>query len=198
MQHRYQNKKRMQGFSLIELMVSLTVFAIVMVVSTGTLITLIDANAKAQALSSAMTNISFALDSMTREMRMGYHYSCKNTDESTTEALGSINTTTNCTSGGNFIAFTRERDDVRMGYRLVGNVLEQKIGGGNWVPLVASDVIIDTFKLVVKNTNTYNGTGDENQPTIDLILDGYVNNGLETNTDFNIQTHIVQRRLDIL
>ena len=39
-----------KGFTLIELMVSLTVFSIVMVVSIGTLLIMIDSNAKAQAL----------------------------------------------------------------------------------------------------------------------------------------------------
>ena len=195
---KFHTYKKEEGFSLIELMVSLTLFAIVMVVSTGTLITLIDANAKAQALNSAMTNLSFALDSITREIRMGYHYSCKDTDNSTNEALGATTTTTDCSSisnpSGNFIAFTRERDNVRMGFRLKGGVLQQKTAGGNWMPLVADDVFIQNFELVVKNTDTYNGTGgsDTEQPSID------VNNGLETDTDFNIQTHIVQRRLDIL
>lgn len=202
MYKKFHTYKKGGGFSLIELMVSLSVFAIVMVVSTGTLITLIDANAKAQALNSAMTNLSFALDSITREIRMGYHYSCKDTDNSPGEALGAITTTTDCSSisnpSGDFIAFTRERDNVRMGFRLNGHVLEQKIAGGTWMPLVADDVFIQTFELVVKNTDTYNGTSDTKQPEIDLTLKGYVNNGLETDTDFNIQTHVVQRRLDIL
>ena len=192
--------KKEGGFSLIELMVSLSVFAIVMVVSTGTLITLIDANAKAQALNSAMTNLSFALDSITREVRMGYKYYCY-TPTGTLHSGDDLpnSDTKDCAGGGNAIAFNRERDVKHMGYRLNGTMIEQKIEGEtNWMPLTADDVVIETFELVVKNTDTYNGTGDENQPTIDLTLKGYVNNGLETDTDFNIQTHIVQRRLDIL
>ena len=195
---RQQNNRRTEGFSLIELMVSLSVFAIVMVVSTGTLIVLVDANAKAQALSSAMTNLSFALDSMTRELRMGYQYNCF----SSSQPFPSSGTSHDCTGGSDAIAFTRTRDGVHMGYRLNGQVLEEKIASGNWVPLTANEVTIDTFELVVKNTDTYNATinttGDANQPTIDLKIKGHVNNGAQANTDFNIQTFIVQRRLDIL
>jgi prepilin-type N-terminal cleavage/methylation domain-containing protein len=197
MQHQNQFIKRIQGFSLIELMVSLSVFAIVMVVSTGTLITLINANAKAQALNSAMTNLSFALDSMTREIRMGYKYNCRTSTGAIEETLPSETSTSNCT-GGSLIAFKRERDDVHMGYRLREGVLEQKVESGNWVPLTAKDVVIDTFLLNVQYTESYNATGDENQPMANILLKGHVNNGLDTDTDFNIQTHIVQRRLDIL
>lgn len=197
MQQRYQIKKRIQGFSLIELMVSLSVFAIVMVVSTGTLITLINANAKAQALNSAMTNLSFALDSMTREVRMGYKYYCYTSAGGTNDALPNASGTRDCTNE-DAIAFKRERDDVHMGYRLQQGALEQKIDSGNWVPLTAKDVVIDTFLLTVDYTSSFNATGERNQPMINMILKGHVNNGLDTDTDFNIQTHIVQRRLDVL
>ncbi|QQR64533.1 prepilin-type N-terminal cleavage/methylation domain-containing protein [Candidatus Kaiserbacteria bacterium] len=202
MYHRFHihhiNKER-GGFSLIELMVSLSVFAIVMVVSTGTLITLIDANAKAQALNTAMTNLSFGLDSMTREMRMGYSYNCFTSDSSAIQPFPAP-ASNDCTGGKDAIAFYRERDGKRIGYRLQwGTILQQKIEGDPWKNLLANDVIISTFKLVVKNTDPYSGGGNNTkQPTIDFILKGYVNNGLDTDTDFNIQTHIVQRRLDIL
>ncbi len=190
-----KNKKVSAGFTLIELMVSLTVFAIVMVVSTSTLLTMVNANAKAQALYSATSNLSFALDSMTREMRMGYHYFCKNTDGSDEETVGSTNSASDCASG-NFIAFTRERDDVRMGYRLVGGKIQQKISG-SWSDITADDVVIDTFLLEVDETDVEDD-GNIKQPSANITIKGYVNNGLDTNTDFHIQTHVVQRRLDLL
>ncbi len=193
-QHRLQRVSA--GFTLIELMVSLTIFAIVMVISTSTLLTMVNANAKAQALYSAASNLSFALDSMTREIRTGYHYYCKNTDESDEETVGNNNSTNDCASG-NFIAFTRERDDVRMGYRLVGGQIQQKING-SWINITADDVHISTFSLIVENTDVEDPDNDISQPSTDIIIKGYINNGLDTNTDFHIQTHIVQRRLDLL
>ena len=82
-----EHSVRARGFTLVELMVSLTIFSIVMMVSTGTLLVLIDVNAKAQALYSATSNLSFALDSMTREMRTGYHYYCDDSNGQTGEEL---------------------------------------------------------------------------------------------------------------
>lgn len=201
-----QIKKQCQesrGFSLIELMVSLSVFAIIMVASVGTLLTMVDANAKAQALYTATTNLSFALDSITREIRMGYNYYCSDN----LSDLPADNSTKNCDGtdstpiDGNSIAFHRERDDVRMGYRLNSNdEIEQNVGSG-WEAITSHDEIrITSFKLVVQNSEPYYssmGGGDDNQPVVDMQVVGYVRNGLETDTDFNIQSHIVQRRLDL-
>jgi prepilin-type N-terminal cleavage/methylation domain-containing protein len=185
------------GFTLIELMVSLSIFSIVMVISVGTLLIMIDINAKAQAVYSASTNLSFALDSMTREIRTGDHYYCA----SLGATLPVIDTTNDCV-GGHGIAFIRGRDDWQIGYRLNGSRIEQKVnnpfGAGDidWVEITADDVVIQEFELTVENTDTNDATGDTEQPTVDVLVKGYVNNGLDTNTDFNIQTHVVQRLLD--
>ena len=187
------------GFSLIELMVSLTIFAIVMVISTTTLLTMIDANARTHTLYSSMSNLSFALDSMTREIRTGYHYYCYTSTASPegTDALPQANSTQNCTRG-NSIAFMRERDDIHTGFRLAEGVLQQKMDG-RWIPLTADDVVISTFDLTVANTEPYSdGNNESQQPYVDIVLKGYVNNGVDVGTDFSIQTHIVQRRLDLL
>jgi prepilin-type N-terminal cleavage/methylation domain-containing protein len=68
--------KQNQGFSLIEMIVSLGIFAIVMTTAVGSLLVVISTNQQIQSEQSVMTNLSFALDSMTREMRMGYAYFC--------------------------------------------------------------------------------------------------------------------------
>ena len=62
--------------------------------------------------------------------------------------------------------------------------------------MTSDKVVIDRFEFVVKNTDEL--PGNKKQPTIDVVVSGYVDNGLETTTDFNLQTHIVARRLDIL
>jgi len=191
-----------RGFSLVELMVSLTIFSIVMTVSTGTLLVLIDMNAKAQALYSATTNLSFALDSMTRQVRTGYRYYCDMSSQSSSEALPNLNVTDDCDEG-NFLKFVREEDGVRMGYRLntASRSIEQKEESGNWVSITADDVVIDTFEVTVKHPATLTGgSGPDRllQPTVEIIVKGHVNNGLDTDTDFNIQSRILQRRLDII
>jgi len=64
------------GFTLIEMIVSLGLFSIVITISVGALLVLIATNEQLQAEQSVMTNLSFALDSMTREIRTGTNYYC--------------------------------------------------------------------------------------------------------------------------
>lgn len=185
-----------KGFTLVELMVSLAIFSIVMLISVGTLFTLIDANAKAQALHVATTNLSFALDAMTRDMRTGHDYYCFSQPTDPALSTGDVQ---NCISGGDSLSFIRDWDSKRVWYRLHTDTdfsrIEQKVGSRNWEVMTSDTVWITNLSFVVRNSD---GLPDNDQPTIDVIIQGYVNNGLETNTDFNIQTHIVSRRLDIL
>jgi prepilin-type N-terminal cleavage/methylation domain-containing protein len=66
------------GFTLIEMIVSLALFSVVVTTSVGALLALISTNQQLQVEQSIMTNLSFALDSMTREIRTGTAYFCEN------------------------------------------------------------------------------------------------------------------------
>lgn len=178
-------------------MVSLTLFSIVMTTSVGSLLSLIDANAKAQALYSAMTNLSFALDSIGRNIRTGYSYYCSNSLPNT----GSLPTTNlDCPSGQSGIAFTREKDGVRVGYRYAQvsgkGFIEAKEGNGNWVKLTSDDVVIEKFELKLTGSDGLYDHNDIVQPRVLIEIKGYVNNGLDTNTKFALQTHVTQRILN--
>lgn len=66
------NKKR--GFTLVELMVAVSIFAIVMVISMGAILTVVDGNKKNQTMQVAINNLNFAVESMTRSIKTGYGY----------------------------------------------------------------------------------------------------------------------------
>ncbi len=199
-----QSQKRISknaGFTLVELMVSIAIFAIVMTISTGTLLVLIDLNAKAQALYAATSNISFALDSMSREIRTGYRYYCSDAVLGS-GALPAADTDggDECSTGnGKSIVFTRERDNVRVGYKLDAGRIERKEASNDWMPITAEEVTISAFDITMVDSQTYDySDSDVEQPKVDLRISGYINNGLDTDTDFNIQTRMVGRRLDII
>lgn len=65
-----------RGFTLVEMIVSLALFSIVITISVGALLVLIGTNEQLQGEQTVMTNLSFALDSMTREIRTGTEYFC--------------------------------------------------------------------------------------------------------------------------
>ena len=56
------------------MLVSIALFAIVMVVCVGALLSLVGANKKAQALESVMNNLNISLDDMARSIREGTNY----------------------------------------------------------------------------------------------------------------------------
>jgi prepilin-type N-terminal cleavage/methylation domain-containing protein len=63
-----------RGYTLIELIVSVGIFALVMTLVSGAYLIMIAANRQAQALTNGMNNLSFALETMTREIRTGGNY----------------------------------------------------------------------------------------------------------------------------
>lgn len=201
----------LMGFSLIELMVALTIFSIVMTISLGTLLTLIDANNKAQALSSAMTNLSFALDSISRSLRTGSEFYCSmsgNISDSDSQMnnlhSNPYNGTHDC-SGGEAIVFTPGLDSsLRTAYRLDNNQIEQWVDANSgdpdgWVPITSNTppgaVTVNALSFSVSGTDAVSD-GDEVQPKITISIDGEVDSGLTNTTSFSIQTTVTQRILN--
>lgn len=66
-----------RAFTLVEMIVSLAVFSIVAVVALGALVKIVSANRKAQTLQTSITNLNFALETMSRELRTGHWYFCE-------------------------------------------------------------------------------------------------------------------------
>jgi len=67
-----------RGFTLLEMIVSVGLFAIVMMVATGAYFTLIALDRQARATNEVVNNLSFAVDTMTRGIRTGTNYKCIN------------------------------------------------------------------------------------------------------------------------
>lgn len=189
----HKKNKHHKGFTLVEMIVSLGLFSVVMVMGVGSLLTMIDSNAKIQALQTSTSNLSYAIDIMTRELRTGYYYRCSTT---LSASPPSSLQPSDCVNGGIEVFFKRERDGKMYGYRLSDNILQQ-YDGTNWSNLTSKEgVIIDALSLVVKNTDTHSKNGDTNQPYIDIFISGFIRNGLEHDTRFSVQTRAVQHRFD--
>lgn len=111
--------KNRRGFTLIEIIVSLGIFSVVAVVALGALVKIITANKKAQTIQAAVTNINFAIDSMSREIRMGRNHYCGSDVSSFSEAVlnQEYTTATKCPDGlsnenpGTALAFISTRVD---------------------------------------------------------------------------------------
>lgn len=166
-----------------------------MVLSTGALLTLIDANAKVQANYTHFTNLSFVIDSISRNVRTGNTFFCSNTITYTPEKGDTKKQ--KCTTGGKYLEFTRERLSDRVAYRLKDGAIEQYVSKGvnmntGWQPLTTSEMQISNLNFIVNDTTP----GNNSQPEISILVQGTMNNGLDVPTAFTLQTRVTQRLLD--
>src|SRR3989344_4535090 len=67
---------RSKGYTLVELIVAVGLFAIVMMIASGAYLIMISANRTAQGITTGINNLSYALESMTRNIRTGTGYEC--------------------------------------------------------------------------------------------------------------------------
>jgi prepilin-type N-terminal cleavage/methylation domain-containing protein len=177
------------GFTLVEMIVAVGLFSVVMVVSITTLLSLIDANRKAQALQSVMNNLNIALDGMVRSIREGSNYRCGGAnpgDPDCAETPGTIlYFKPNCP--GSCPDWIYDFHDGRLWRSVDGTV-------GGEMPLTAPEVTIDSVSMYVIGATR----GDSVQPKVVIIVRGsagYMRAKIRTN--FHIQSTAVQRVLDI-
>jgi prepilin-type N-terminal cleavage/methylation domain-containing protein len=192
---RISNNKK--GFSLIEMLVAVALFSSVMLIAVGALLSLIDANRKAQALNSVMNNLNFALENMSRNIRVGTNYHC----EVSSGTPFNVNTPTDCVNGGELLAFEsssgdRNDDNDQVVYRINGTTLEKSENAGaagTFVSITAPEVSIDNFSFYVYGTSST----DDFQPRVTIVLQGSAGISAKIRTEFNLQTMVSQRVLDI-
>lgn len=191
-----RTKNTISGFSLIEVLVALSIFTVVMIISVGSLMVLISANSRAQNSQAAITNVSYMLDSMTREIRTGTDYYCG----SATTLPTSGETTQNC---ANSVAFsfneggqslTRGLTSRRIGFRLNGTMVERRLSDQSWQPVTSSDILVTSLRFVTTGATR----SDAVAPTVTIYMSGTAGDASDdTLTTFDVQTTVVQQSIDL-
>jgi prepilin-type N-terminal cleavage/methylation domain-containing protein len=173
---------RAKGFTLIELMVAVGLFAIVMLLASGAYLVMISLNRQAQNIATGIDNLSFALETMTRNVRTGSHYSCG--------ALGG-----DCTSGGTSFSF-RNPNGVTVTYSLSGTSLLQRVGTTQSM-LTDSSVTITSLTFYAYGTKTVS-QADYEQSRVSIIVSGTVSSGAgKAPQSFTVETGATMRGSDL-
>lgn len=172
-----------KGFTLIELMTALSIFAVVVVISVGSMLNVFDANRKSRNLRAVMSNINIALESMSKEMRYGMNYHCGSS--------GNQSNPQNCASGGTQVTFLSSAN-VEVTYRLNGTAIERQEENDDYIPLTAPEVPIDSLTFYTLGA----GTGDLLQPKTLIRVKGHAGTG-RSRSDFILQTLVSQRKPDL-
>jgi prepilin-type N-terminal cleavage/methylation domain-containing protein len=108
-----QNKnikiKSARGFTLIEMLVATAVFMSVMTVAVSALITIINADKQSQNIKTTTDAVTFAIDTMSRDMRVGTNYECMISSGAGKFApytdQNSGKSTLDCTAGSNAVGY---------------------------------------------------------------------------------------------
>lgn len=162
--------KDSRGFTLLEMLVSVGVFAIFVGLGAGLFLSVLRGERHAAAFRAMEENIRFSMEAMSREMRTGKGFSLLGSELSFTNARG---------------------DSVR--YRLKGGVIERSADGGFSFGRMTSDrvnVAIFAFRL------SGEAKSDQKQPRITLLIDANVNDPRVSIPPLHVETTVTQREID--
>jgi len=173
-----------KGFSLVEILVSIAIFSVVMVTAAGALLTTIDANHKAQAIQSVMNNLNFALESMSRAIRVGDTYHCGDSG-----SLAGNQVPSDCAGGSDFFSFRRSNDNKTVYYYLSGSQIVRAIDAAGALAISAPEIMIENLKFYVQGASL----GSQAQPRVTIVIQGYAGATEKIKTPFNLQTTLSQR-----
>ncbi len=190
-----------KGFTLIEIMVATAIFSVVMTIATGALLTIIDANRKSQSLKSVINNLNFALEDMSRNIRVGKQYYCE--DQATPSLFNEPQLYLDCPNGGNIISFRPTNwqsgppttfwfDESGERKIIKKSVVNPDTGEVSFLEINAPEVVIESLRFYVTGSNDV----DAFQPRVLMTVKGYAGQNEKTRSYFNLQTTISQRLLD--
>jgi len=169
-----------RGFTLIELTVSVGLFALVMMLASGSYVMMIGLNRQAQGMTSGINNLSFVLESMTRSIRSGSVYNCG--------GLG------DCPFGSSSFSFKDEKG-VNVSYSLNGSTI-QKTSNSVADALTDPSVTVTSLMFYAFGTRPASA-GDYEQSRVTIIVSGTVSAGAGKTQSFTVETGAVMRGTDL-
>lgn len=197
-----KKKARHCGFTLVETLVAVGLFAIVTTVASSAFLAMVSADRTSRSLRIATDNLSLSLEDMSRRMKTGTAYSC-----------GGGNGTQDCLGSATIIAFDDQNKDRIFYKHGVGPGNSNAVGGcGNllyaagqgcilrkgtttdWTPTTSHEIDIKTLKFVVGGSSP---APDTVQPYVIILVEGEVGVAPKPTTKFKMQTMVTQRQLDI-
>jgi len=171
-----------KGFTLIELMTSVTIFAIIMTISLGSILGIFDANRKTRSMKTVMNNLNLSIETMSKEMRYGKNYHC---------GSGNLTTPQNCAGGDTLMSFLSSEGN-QITYSFSSSAITKQVDNNQAVPITAPEVVIDSLTFYTFGASV----SDTLQPKVIIRIKGHAGTG-KSRSDFTLETMASQRMIDI-
>ena len=195
-----QRIKKESGYTIIETMIAVSIFIVVVMTGMTALINANLVHEKSQDMRSIVDGLSFAMEEISRNLKVGYNYHC--IDE-TPDGLFSGSNTHSCENGSGISFETSLPGGGRWTYFLDYDpadgkmkVFKYKDGGTTSFPLTPDEVAIDSVSGFSVLGAEPPADGDQQQPFVTIRLVGTID-WKGTNTPFSLQTSASHRLIDI-
>ncbi|MCU0660370.1 MAG: prepilin-type N-terminal cleavage/methylation domain-containing protein [Candidatus Pacebacteria bacterium] len=184
------------GFTLIEVMIAVALFTVIMTVGIGAVLNSNSNHKKTQTQRQVIDNLSFIMEDMSRNLRLGSAYHCGDVSVGIEDPL-------DC-QFGQTLAFEsvtgvagNASDQVVYGITSDGAIIKSTDSGATAKNLTPPEVLIDPARsgFSVTGAAPY-ASGDRAQPRVIIRLSGkVVYRNIES--EFNLQTVVTQRLIDL-
>lgn len=195
--------KTQSGFTIIEVMVSITLFLVIVTTGMAALLNVNLLSQKSRDMRSVMDSLSFAMDDMSKSLRTGYDYYCFNYNGGPLPS--GAQSPQDCASGGSAISFKPQdyiTNNEPLVYYFYTNPSDStkfslfKATDGSAasaVQLTPNNVLISQASFVV--TGAPPPPGDVSQPYVTIKLSGSIVYN-KVSSPFSLETSVSQRLLD--
>ncbi len=177
-----KNKHIQGGYTLVELIVAVGLFALVMMLASGAYLMMIGISRRTQSIASGIDNLSFALETMTRTIRTSTSYGCP------TAGI-------DCSSGGATFSVKNPEGNT-VSYTSSNSAITQTTNGVT-ASLTDSSIKITSLKFYAVGTQSYSANGNQQQARVTIIVSGTVSSGPGRTVPFTVETGATMRGSDI-
>lgn len=186
-------KNTSAGFTLVELIVAMGLFAFVMTLVSSAYFVIIGVDSQTQGIATGVDNVSFALETMSRNIRTGVGYGC---GLARTDCPGGDSVFSFTSSGGKSVEYARSNAQGVCGTSgsTVGNGCIIATVDGVTSPLTDPAVDITSLEFIAVGTTA----GDAEQPYVTVLVSGSISSGSGGKTeDFSLETSATMRGTDL-
>lgn len=173
-----------RGYTLIELIIAVGLFALIMTLTSGAYFVMIDINRQTQGITAGINDLSFALESMMRSIRTGASYACNGSGD--------------CENGGSSFSFIDSRgDDISYILDMPTFAIQETVNGGAPVPLTDAAAVKMTA-LMFYVSGTEKPPADYAQPHVTVTVSGTIDPGRGKPLEpFTVETGATMRGADL-